>query len=82
MTYSPYVTLPTLSVTIYWEQTGIQPAIAAFLPGIGHDFFDSFDQLDFFCLCEYSGQEKEFIEIVSEEQRAALAAQGAFCVYQ
>jgi len=81
MTYSPYVTMPVMHVTIYWEHTGFQPAIAAHLPGIGPDFFDSFEQLECYCLCEYSGYEKEFIEITSEEQRAALAAQGAFSVF-
>lgn len=71
MTFSPLG-----SVTVYWQPDAI--GILAWLPGIGFDIFDSFSQLDHFCIVEFFGYHVEFVRVMDEEHRLQLEAQGAF----
>ena len=50
----------------------------AHLPNLGFDMFDSFDQLECFCICEYFGSEIEYIQVRDEAHRQELARLGVF----
>ena len=64
-------------VTVYWQLDPVW-GVLAYMPDLGFDMFDSFEQLECFCICEYFGSDVEYIQIMDEAHRQALAATGVF----
>jgi hypothetical protein len=64
-------------VTIYWQPDSVW-GVMAHLPNLGFDMFDSFDQLDCYCICEYFGTDIEYIQVRDEAHRQELARLGVF----
>lgn len=65
------------SVTVYWQLDSVW-GVMAYMPELGFDMFESFEQLECYCICEYFGSDVEYIQIMDEAHRQALAATGVF----
>lgn len=65
------------SITVYWQLDSVW-GVMAYLPELGFDMFDSFGQLECYCICEFFGSDVEYIQIMDEAHCQALAATGVF----
>ena len=65
------------AITVYWQLDSVW-GVMAYLPELGFDVFESYEQLECYCICEFFGSDLDYIQIMDEADRQALAATGVF----